>query len=269
MVARPVAWKPQIDWRSLSYHHAPDPALASQQHAALVARLRRAGAEIVELDVAGLSADAVYVHDASFPTDRGVIILQMGKQARRQEPERHRQLLSELGVPVLGIIEGEGRVEAGDLVWLDPETLLVGLGFRTNRAGAGQLRRLLPAVDIIEVHLPYGPGPSECLHLMSLMSVLDAQTVLVDRSWLTVVAVQLLEQRGMRLVEIDPAERDSFGCNVLALGAGRVLALEQNPNTNAAIAAAGLEVWTFDGSEIALNGGGGPTCLTRPLQRGR
>ena len=31
---------------------------------------------------------------------------------------------------------------------------------------------------------------------------------------------------------------------------------------------AGFDVRTFPGSEICINGAGGPTCLTRPLLRG-
>ena len=44
--------------------------------------------------------------------------------------------------------------------------------------------------------------------------------------------------------------------------------LTGNPVTKARLEAEGVEVWTYDGSEISLKGGGGPTCLTRPLARG-
>ena len=265
LVAAPTGWGAQIDWRGLGYRHAPDRAAAQGQHAALVAILEAAGAKVQWLGDPDLGADAVYTHDASFPTDRGTIILRMGKSARADEPSRHRAFLARSGGPILGEIVAPGTVEGGDLVWLDPSTLLVGRGFRTNQAGIEQVRALLPDVDVVEVHLPYGAGPGECLHLMSLMSVLDTQTVLVDRSWLTVACMERLGDR--RLIDIDPAERDSFACNVLALGDGRVVALAQNATTNRRIEAAGFLVSTFDGSEIALNGGGGPTCLTRPLRR--
>ena len=33
------------------------------------------------------------------------------------------------------------------------------------------------------------------------------------------------------------------------------------------VSEAGAEVLAYDGSEISLKGGGGPTCLTRPLVR--
>ena len=65
------------------------------------------------------------------------------------------------------------------MVWLDSTTLLIGQGYRTNPAGIAQMRALLQphGVEVLSAPLPYGTGPSACLHLMSLMSLLDEQTV--------------------------------------------------------------------------------------------
>ena len=79
--------------------------------------------------------------------------------------------------------------------------------------------------------------------------------------------VELLQSRGFNFIEIDPSERDTLACNVLALGNNRLLAIEENRNTNARLRHAGFDVRTFPGSELCLNGSGGPTCLTRPLLR--
>jgi N-dimethylarginine dimethylaminohydrolase len=99
------------------------------------------------------------------------------------------------------------------------------------------------------------------------MSMLDDRTILVDLPWLSVETVQLLQSRSLRLIEIDHSERDTLACNVLALGNHRLIALEENAATNARLRAAGFTVQTFPGSELCINGGGGPTCLTRPLLR--
>ena len=161
--------------------------------------------------------------------------------------------------------------EAGDMVWLDSKTLLIGHGYRTNSAGIRQMRDLLGprGIDVISAPLPYGRGPSSCLHLMSLISLLDEQTALVDLPWLAVETVELLRSRGYRLIEIEYSERDSLACNVLSLGDKRLLALrEKNEKTNQKLQDVGFNVRTFPGSELCINGGGGPTCLTRPLKRG-
>jgi N-dimethylarginine dimethylaminohydrolase len=59
-----------------------------------------------------------------------------------------------------------------------------------------------------------------------------------------------------------------MACNVLALGENRLLAIAENRRTNNRLSAAGFDVRTFSADELCINGGGGPTCLTRPLLRG-
>jgi N-dimethylarginine dimethylaminohydrolase len=103
---------------------------------------------------------------------------------------------------------------------------------------------------------------------MSLISLLDEKTALVDLPWLAVETVELLKRRGYQFIEIDAAERNTLGCNVLSLGQGRLVAIEENRDTNQRLRDASFKVFTFPGSEISINGAGGPTCLTRPLFRG-
>ena len=146
---------------------------------------------------------------------------------------------------------------------------MIGHGYRTNAAGIQQMRDLLSpkGVEVLSAPLPYGPGPSACLHLMSLISLLDEHTALVDLPWLAVETVELLKSRGFKFIEIDSSERDTLACNVLALGNNRLLAIEENHKTNARLRQAGFDLRTFPGSELCINGSGGPTCLTRPLLR--
>jgi N-dimethylarginine dimethylaminohydrolase len=258
-------------WQELGFLHAPVFATAQSQHEALCRELEIAGAEIVEMPPApDLSLDAVYAHDASLPTDYGLIALRPGKPNRVAEGPHQASFCETLDVPTLGTIAPPGTAEAGDIVWLDAKTLIVGHGYRTNSNGIHQIRDLLApkGVQVVSAPLPYGPGPSACLHLMSLISLLDEHTALVDLPWLAVETVQLLQSRGYNFIEIDPSERDSLACNVLALGNNRLLAIEENHKTNARLRQAGFDVRTFPGTELCINGSGGPTCLTRPLLRG-
>jgi N-dimethylarginine dimethylaminohydrolase len=263
--------RPDSGWRELGYFYEPDGELASRQHHRLAEVLESFGAEVHFLPSdPSLGLDAVYTHDASLPTDGGMILMHPGKIARRGEPLRHQLYFDSLGVPVLGSIEPPGVAEGGDIVWLDEGTLLVGEGYRTNAEGIEQLQRMLSpmGVEVLKAPLPHGPGPSACLHLMSLLSLLDEKTILVDLSWLAVETVRLFEKRAFHLVPIDISERDGLGGNVLALGNRKLLAIEENRKTNARLVAEGFEVLTFPGSEISANGSGGPTCLTRPFLRG-
>ena len=258
-------------WRELGFSHRPDFAVAQAQHHALCRILEEAGAEVIQLSAsADLTLDAIYPHDASIPTDFGLIPMNPGKASRVPEARHHLDLCKGLGIPVLGEVKPPGKSEAGDMVWLDSQTLLVGRGYRTSAAGIDQLRALLRprGVDVLSAPLPYGLGPSACLHLMSLISLLNAKTALVDLPWLAVETVELLRARGFRFIEIDASERETLACNVLSLGGGRLVAITENQKTNLLLRAAGFEVSTFSGSEICINGSGGPTCLTRPLLRG-
>jgi N-dimethylarginine dimethylaminohydrolase len=258
-------------WKELGFLHEPDFRVAQSQHDILCRELQAAGAEVVQLPASSsLTLDAVYAHDASLPTDYGLALMHPGKANRRAESQAHAEFCQTLGIPALGGVKAPGLSEAGDMVWLDAQTLLVGNGYRTNSFGIVQMREMLSpkGVDVISAPLPYGPGPSACLHLMSLMSVLDEETILVDLPWLSVETVDLLRARGCRFVEIDTSERDTLACNVLSLGGKRLLALEENRKTNRRLRDAGFDVRIFPGSELCINGSGGPTCLTRPLLRG-
>jgi len=257
-------------WRDLGFQHAPDFAAAQRQHEILCRLLSDCGAEVVSLPpTKSLTLDAVYAHDASLATDYGLVLMNLGKKNRVPEAQAHADFCGQLGISVFGEIRLPATSESGDMVWLDSETLLIGDGYRTNKAGIEQMRSLLSAkdVEVLSASLPYGPGPSACLHLMSLMSMLDERTILVDLPWLAVGTVELLKARGFRLIEIEYSERETLACNVLALGNKRLIAIEENVKTNQRMRDAGFDVRTFPGSEICINGAGGPTCLTRPLLR--
>ena len=258
-------------WRELGFLHQPEFHVAQAQHEALRRELEAVGAEVDELPAtADLSLDAVYTHDASLPSDSGLIVLRPGKINRVGEGKCHGSFCRSQGIPILNEVTAPGTAEGGDILWLDAETLLIGHGYRTNAEGISQLRAMFgpKGVEVLAAPLPYGHGPAACLHLMSLISLLDERTALVDLPWLAVETVELLKGRGYRLVEIDYSERETLACNVLALGNGRLLAIAENAKTNARLRAAGFDVRTFPGSELCINGGGGPTCLTRPLLRG-
>jgi N-dimethylarginine dimethylaminohydrolase len=276
-------------WRELGFSHPPNFEKAQAEHDRLCHELEAAGAEVIEaLPALDLSLDAVYAHDALLPTDFGLIVMRPGKTNRLAEGKHQASLCSRLGffgndwpsissqpAPALSPamqakIVPPGSTEAGDMVWLNPKTLLVGHGYRTNTHGIQQMRDLMAprSVQVLSAPLPYGAGPSACLHLMSLISLLDQQTALVDLPWLAVETVELLRVCGYRFIEIEYSERDTLACNVLSLGCKRLLALEENQKTNQKLREAGFDVRTFPGSELCINGSGGPTCLTRPLLRG-
>ena len=252
------------------YTSRPNLAIAQQEHDALVAILRRAGAEVIEHSASQPGrADAIFVFDPALVTDHGAIMLSMGKDLRRGEEYAMAQRFAELGVPVLATLHGAARAEGGDMLWLDHDTLAVGLGFRTNATGVHQLRAALEpiGVTVVPVDLPYYTGPEACLHLLSLISLVDHDLAVIYPPLLAVSFYQELQRRNIRLIEVPEAEFMSMGTNVLALAPGECLMLAGNLITQALLEAAGCEVLTYTGSEISLKAEGGPTCLTRPILR--
>lgn len=247
------------------YPATPDLAVARAEHAAFVSLLGEADVLVVDDPVD--SADAMYVHDPVIVTDRGTIALRMGKEQRRGEEKVLATALERCGVPLLGTVASPAVAEGGDLLWLDHDTLAVGLGFRTNRAALQQLAELLPGVELIPVPLPFGQGPEACLHLMSLISVVDHDVAVVHRPLLPVEFLAALESRRFRLVDVPAEEMATHGANVLALAPGRCLMLEGNPVTAERLVDAGCTVDTYVGNQITLVGEGGATCLTRPVLR--
>lgn len=179
--------------------------------------------------------------------------------------------LAAAGVPVVARLDGAARAEGGDMLWMDEQTLAVGLGFRTNAEGVEQITEMLAPVGILVIPtpLPYYTGPEACLHLLSLISILDERLAVVYLPLLPEVFVEVLLQHDFTLIEVPEAEFATMAPNVLAVAPRDCIMLEGNPITQARLEAAGCRVRTYRGDNISLVAEGGPTCLTRPLLRNR
>jgi N-dimethylarginine dimethylaminohydrolase len=252
-----------------NYSAPPDLAAARREHQLLVETLEGAGAR-VEFHREALEdrADAIFVYDPTLMTDEGAVLLRLGKELRAGEDEAIGRRLVELGIPVLGRLEGEARAEGGDLLRIDARTLAVGIGFRTNRAAAQQLAELLKpqGITVVAYDLPCFLGQRACLHLLSMVSLLAEDLALIYPRLMPVDFWKLLASR-FELVEVPEEEFMTLGTNVLALAPRQCLALEGNHETRRRMEAAGCEVLTYIGNELSLKAEGGPTCLTLPLHR--
>jgi arginine deiminase len=260
------------EWKALNYTRPPDLTRSSRDHLAFVSLMTAAGAEVLYLPVDDRTGlDSLYAHDPVLMTDAGALIFQTGKPARRGEGPAFADALKGWDVPILGVVDGAATAEAGDMIWLDRRTLLVGRGFRTNAAGIQRLTDLLRplGVNVIAVELPYWNGPADVLHLMSFISLLDNDLAVVYRRLLPVPLFELLASLGVQLIDVPEEEYDTLGCNVLALAPREIVMVRGNPVTRKRLEEAGCKIVEFDGSEICFPGAGGPTCLTRPILRER
>jgi N-dimethylarginine dimethylaminohydrolase len=257
-------------WRDLGFTGPPDFARAIDEYDRFLTLIGQSGAEILSLPKGeGVGLDSLYARDASIVCDRGVILCAMGKPLRAGEPSAQGVAFREWGLPVAGSIEPPGTLEGGDVVWLDPRTIAVGRGYRTNDDGVRQLRALLgDSIDeLIEVPLPHWRGPGDVFHLMSVISPVADDVAVVYSPLMPVPFRERLVARGIHLVEVPDEEFDSMGANVLAIAPRHAVMVAGNPRTRARLEAADVRVDEYPGHEISLKGGGGPTCLTRPIAR--
>ena len=256
-------------WEALNYLARPDLPRAVQEFDAFVGLLESHQVEVELLPAdSNTGLDSIYARDATIICDRGVILCRMGKAARETEPDAQEAAFGSLGLPILGAIGGEGTLEGGDVTWLDAETLAVGRGYRTNDEGIGQLRSILGGdVEVIEVALPHWRGPGDVFHLMSILSPVDDNLALVYSPLMAVSFRELLLKRGIELVEVPDEEYGSMAGNVLTIAPRVCVQLSGNPVTRERLERAGVEVLTLEGAEISRKGCGGPTCLTRSLER--
>lgn len=213
--------------------------------------------------------DSIYTHDPLKITKKGAIYFPMGKELRGREREATRAFLEEIGIPTLGQIEAPGKMEGGDVLWIDEKTVAIGRGYRTNDEGIRQFKELTKDIidEYIIVPMPHGEGEDACLHLMSIISFVDTDKAVVYSKFMPVFFREYLLERGITLIEADDDEYDYLGTNLLALEPGKVILIKGCPKVEGKLKELGVEVMTYEGKELSYRGTGGPTCLTCPLCR--
>lgn len=268
LVKRPgPAFGAAFDAPEHGFLHPVDLDLARREHDAFVEVLASLGPRVHVLETEVASPDLVYTFDPLLVSDRGAIPLRPGKPNRLVEPAAIEAWTTAHLIPTSGRIEAPGTIEGGDTFWLRPDLLCIGRTLRTNSEGVRQLAAIVGG-DVRVFDVPYWRGPAELIHLLSVISPVADDLAVVFEPLLPVGLWELLRDLGIRTIPVPEAEFPTLGCNVLAVQPGVVIAAEGNPQTAAAMVAAGCEVHTYPASEIGVNGSGGPTCMTRPILRG-
>ena len=253
-------------WREYGWRAAPEPAGIAREHEALCELLGAAGAEVVLAETPDPgNPDAIYVYDPVLITNRGAILLRPRKEGRAGEPDVAGADLERAGVPIAGRLGKPALAEGGDLIRLDEGTLLAGQGYRTSSNCVRALERHTK-LETLVFDLPHWHGVDEVMHLLSLLSPLDADLVVGYPPLMPVRLVQLLAERSIEIVPVPDDEFETLGANVLALAPRVALVVDGNPETRRRLERAGVEVLVYEGAELS-KGDGGPTCLTCPLLR--
>ncbi len=262
--------KIEKEYASLNYRGVPDYETACSDYQNFLDLIYTFDIEVHSLPIyQSTTLDSIYTHDPCVVSDKGVILCNMGKKERAHEPHAIKEYLESINIPILGHIENPGKLEGGDVVWIDTKTLAIGEGYRSNNHGIKQLKAILGDLveEIITVPLPHWNGKNDCLHLMSNLSPIDHDLFLIYPRLLPVSFIQFLLDRKIELIEVPDSEYNSMGCNVLAVGHKKIIMVDGNPITRSLLEKKNMDVFTYNGSEVSLKGSGGPTCLTRPFLR--
>jgi len=257
-------------WKELNFLSKPDLVKAEKEYAVFEKLITQQGAETLYLPQdPTVTMDSIYCRDAAITTDFGMIICNMGKPARKNEPAAERKAFESNQIKILGAITHPGTLEGGDVAWIDEHTLAVGHTYRTNWEGIRQLKHLVEphGIKVWVAEMPHYKGPSDVFHLMSVLSPVDKNLAVVYSPLMPISFRNGLLDHGISFVEVPDSEWDSMACNVLAIAPREVIIVKGNPITKQRLVDAGCTVHEYEGQEISVKGGGGPTCLTRPLER--
>jgi dimethylargininase len=222
-----------------------DVARARAQHAAYEDALREAGCEVRRLPPAHDQPDSVFIEDTAVVLGESAIGARPGAGSRRAEVAAVLDVLRTLCA--VRTLDAPATLDGGDVLQLG-RTLFVGVGGRTNAAGASQLAALASPAGCTVREVPAGP----CLHLKSAVTAAAGDALLLNPDWIEPTLFD-----GYRIIEVHPSE--PYAANVLLLG-GTVLCAAAHVRTNAALAAAGFMLRRVDVSELAKAEGAVTCC---------
>lgn len=257
-------------WEEFKYFGCPDYETVLKEYAVFEKYIKENVENVYYLpqdERTGL--DSIYTHDPLKITKKGAIYFPMGKALRSKEYLATKAYLESIGVPTLGEIKAPGKMEGGDVLWIDEKTVAIGRGYRTNDEGIRQFKELTKDIvdEYIIVPMPHGEGEDACLHLMSIISFVDTDKAVVYSKFMPVFFREYLLEKGFMLIEADDDEYDYLGTNLLALEPGKVILIKGCSKIEKKLKDLGLTVMTYEGKELSYRGTGGPTCLTCPITR--
>ncbi|MEN8171902.1 MAG: arginine deiminase family protein [Chloroflexota bacterium] len=244
-----------------------DLARAGDQHDAIAQAYRDAGVTVHYLDPGGQSApNQMFIADLMFMTPEGAILARPASTIRAGEERWVARKLAELGIPILRSVRGTGTFEGADAAWINPQTVIIGRGLRTNDEGAAQVTSTLyeMGVTVIQVDLPFGT-----MHLMGMLRFPDHDLAVAWPKRLVHRGVETLQEHGFQVAfipdEIEAETNKAF--NFVTLGPRQILMAAHNPVTQSFYENLGITCRTVEVDELS-KAAGAMGCLTGILERG-
>ncbi|MEW6244039.1 MAG: arginine deiminase family protein [Bacillota bacterium] len=250
----------------------PDLAKAQAEHDEMCEMLRKEGADVIYLDPweprTEVPVNQWFTRDHGFMTPYGAVIGNCDHPREGEELFVTRRLL-DLDVPVIGKVFGSGRLEGGDVLYLNGDILLVGLSYRTNVEGFTQVKRLLEGTVVREVVAV--PLARDIMHLDTVFNIASKKVAAACKGALPEGFLRFVSEQGFDVIEVPEEEQKTLATNWLCVGPGRVVFIDGdtlNVSTRRALEKKGIDIIPFRMPAL-LPGAGGPRCMTFPLARWR
>ncbi len=242
-----------------------DLALAQSQHDAIAEAYRREGVAVHYVDPAETPpANQMFCADLVFLTPEGAILVRPASTVRAGEERRVARRLADLGVPILRTLTGTATFEGADAAWLDPKTVLIGLGLRTNAAAVEIAATLAEiGVETIPVDLPFGT-----MHLMGMLRIVDRDLAIAWPRRTPFAAVTALRERGVEVAFLphEADHRQNAAFNFVTLAPRKILLAGGFPEMEDFFASLGLDCVAVTVAELA-KAAGGIGCLSGVIWR--
>ena len=240
-----------------------DRALAAMQHKEMVGIYEAAGVSCHFLDADEVLHRNFFARDSSAMTPWGPIISHMQLECRRADYATAVAFYQRVGIPIWRFATA-GYFEAGDLMIVEPGTVLIGYsGVRSERVGAQQAAGWFRAqgweAEIVLI-------PSEFVHLNALFVPVAPKIAVVCADVLEDWVLDWLRARQFEFIKVHYRHARNLSVNIMPLGNERVLSMKGNSDVNERLRGLGFKVFAPDMSMFTL-GGGGMYCLCLALRR--
>ena len=233
-----------------------------REHREFVEAYERAGVKVEYLDADEKRPNSVFARDFGGCVKEGYILGNFKLDMRYKEHVDYKAKMESLGIPMVGEVK-EGLFEGGDFMFMNENWIAVGMADRTNEKGLTELKGILEPLGYEVTGVPLNPA---YLHLDMCFNLVDEHLAVSYKDGLPEDFKKLLVKRDVEIIEVPEEAIFLHGCNLQALGDKRVMSLKRNEAVNQELAKKGMEVIELNVTEI-LKAGGGPHCMTFPLER--
>lgn len=228
--------------------------ILQKQHDQYVSALKSEGVEVAYMDAPdeasgpyGRLRMLCYTHSIVV-IDGGAIISRYGLAPWRRGSEVYQQrALAKINCPILYQVHGKATFEfGGNMTWLDPKHMIIGLGASSSLEGVSQVDPILRAAGVEEIHLAYY---TDYIHLDLILGIADAQFAVIDRKRLNFQTIAYLRAKHFNIIEVPDDESEKQAINFVTIEPGKIIMPSGCPATSKALRKEGVDVIEIDFSE--------------------